>query len=293
MSTFPAVPLAPKRSSKDSSSCARTLRNTGCVCVDRYIPGCAILFSVTTGAFGSLRRCRDTSFENRKEPAITPTIRGEILMYLQDEQKQKLTVGTAAWFSWLETASTFSFVSEEGRFTARQEQASQQRGGRYWKAYCKQHGKLSSRYLGKSETLTLERLRAVAVSLTNTPCTTAQHGYEAPPVSSPLLTDDLLNPLLATKLHPPRLRTPLVSRSHLVQRLQQGVAGPLTLLSAPPGYGKTTLLTQWQAESTTRVAWLSLEQQDNDPVCFLTYLLAALQRHCPDLDMNILALLQA
>ncbi len=214
-------------------------------------------------------------------------------MYLQDEQKQKLTVGTAAWFSWLETASTFSFVSEEGRFTARQEQASQQRGGRYWKAYCKQHGKLSSRYLGKSETLTLERLRAVAVSLTNTPCTTAQHGYEAPPVSSPLLTDDLLNPLLATKLHPPRLRTPLVSRSHLVQRLQQGVAGPLTLLSAPPGYGKTTLLTQWQAESTTRVAWLSLEQQDNDPVCFLTYLLAALQKHCPDLDMNILALLQA
>ena len=97
-------------------------------------------------------------------------------MYLQDEQKQELMVGTAAWFAWLETASTFSFVSEEGRFTARQERSSQQRGGRYWKAYRKQHGNLSSRYLGKSETLTLERLRAVAVALTDIPSTTAPHG---------------------------------------------------------------------------------------------------------------------
>src|SRR5207253_6926046 len=65
-------------------------------------------------------------------------------------------------FAWLEAASMFSFASEEGLFTARHERSSQQRGGRYWKAYRKQHGKLSSHYLGKSEVLTLERLQVVA-----------------------------------------------------------------------------------------------------------------------------------
>jgi LuxR family maltose regulon positive regulatory protein len=67
----------------------------------------------------------------------------------------------------------------------------------------------------------------------------------------------------------------------------------LTLVSAPAGFGKTTLLTQWLAERRMPVAWLSLEPEDNDPVRFLTCLLAALQTHYPDLDMNILALLQA
>ena len=69
---------------------------------------------------------------------MTPTVQGETLVYLQDEQE--LTVGTPAWFAWLETASTFSFVSDEGLFTARHERSSQHRGGRYWKAYRKQHG---------------------------------------------------------------------------------------------------------------------------------------------------------
>ena len=96
---------------------------------------------------------------------MTPTIQGETLIYRQDGQEQVLAVDTAAWFAWLETASTFSFVSEEGLFTARREQAGHKRGGWYWKAYRKQHGKLSSRYLGKSETLTLARLQIVAQAL--------------------------------------------------------------------------------------------------------------------------------
>jgi LuxR family maltose regulon positive regulatory protein len=105
--------------------------------------------------------------------------------------------------------------------------------------------------------------------------------------------DDPLDPLLATKLRAPRPRTRLVSRSHLVERLQVATAGHLTLLSAPAGFGKTTLLAQWAAESATPVAWLSLEPEDNDPVRFLTYLLAAIQTHCPDLAMSIVALLEA
>src|SRR5690349_5556532 len=96
---------------------------------------------------------------------MTPTVQGKTLVYQQDGQEQVLTVGTAAWFAWLETASTFSFVSETGSLTARREQAGHKRGGWYWKAYRKQHGKLSSRYLGKSETLTLARLQTVAQAL--------------------------------------------------------------------------------------------------------------------------------
>src|SRR6266566_9864628 len=232
-------------------------------------------------------------FDSREESAMTPTIQDETLVYLQDEQKQELTVGTPAWFAWLETASTFSFVSDEGLFTARHERSSQHRGGRYWKAYRKQHGKLSSRYLGKSETLSLERLRAVAIALAAAPVGTAQSGDADPPVSSAPPAGDLPNPLLVTKLHRPRPRNRLVSRSHLVERLQQGMECALTLVSAPAGFGKTTLLAQWLAESDTSVAWLSLEPEDNEPVRFLSYLIAALQRLDPHVGTGVLPLLQA
>src|SRR5438874_12898624 len=110
--------------------------------------------------------------DSREESAMTPTVQGKTLAYRQDGQGQVLTVDTAAWFAWLETASTFSFVSEAGSFTARREQAGHKRGGWYWNAYRKQHGKLTSRYLGKSETLTLARpltlARALATALVET-----------------------------------------------------------------------------------------------------------------------------
>src|SRR5215467_15467155 len=117
---------------------------------------------------------------------MTPRVKGETLVYRQGEQEHTLTVGTAAWFAWLENASTFSFVSPLGHFTARHERSGHKRGGWYWKAYRKQHGKLSSRYLGKSETITLARLQAVAQALA-TPPVEASHGgvtHTAPPSAS-------------------------------------------------------------------------------------------------------------
>jgi LuxR family maltose regulon positive regulatory protein len=69
------------------------------------------------------------------------------------------------------------------------------------------------------------------------------------------------------------------------------VAGALTLVSAPAGYGKTTLLAQWRASARTPVAWLSLEPEDNEPTRFLTYLIAALQTLDPHLGAPALALL--
>ncbi len=228
---------------------------------------------------------------------MTPTVRGETLVYRQDGQEQGLTVDTAAWFAWLETASTFSFVSETGSFTARREQAGHKRGGWYWKAYRKQHGKLSSRYLGKSETVTLARLQTVAQALADVhvetaPDTDADEARLPAQAAAPGMRSDSLTPLLATKLHRPLPRTHLVRRPQLAARLTQGAVGPLTLVSAPAGFGKTTLLAQWLAESGMPVAWLSLEPGDNEPVRFLSYLIAALQTLDPHLGAVALTLLQ-
>jgi len=206
---------------------------------------------------------------------MLPTIQDETLVYCQDEQAQRLTVGTAAWFAWLETAATFRFVSEVGSFTARREQAGHKRGGWYWKAYRKQHGILTSRYLGQSEALTLDHLRAVAIALAAAPVPALQsHAADrvrsaAPPADSPTRSDPF-HLLLATKLHPPRPRAALVERPALVERLHEGLERPLTLLSAPAGFGKTTLLAQWLTQRHTPVAWVSLEPEDNTPLRFFS-----------------------
>jgi LuxR family maltose regulon positive regulatory protein len=89
-------------------------------------------------------------------------------------------------------------------------------------------------------------------------------------------------PLLATKLYAPLPRPSLVSRPRLTERLDEGLrlGRKLTLVSAPAGFGKTTLVSAWVRavrESPLRVAWLSLDEGDNDPARFLAYLAATLQ----------------
>ncbi len=84
--------------------------------------------------------------------------------------------------------------------------------------------------------------------------------------------------LLTTKLHPPPKRERQVTRERLLAALEEGVKGRLTLVSAPAGYGKSTLLSSWYDRTDKDVAWLSLDEADNDPRRFLGYLLAALQR---------------
>jgi len=89
------------------------------------------------------------------------------------------------------------------------------------------------------------------------------------------------DPLLATKIRVPRPRPHLVHRPRLTQRLEQGMERALTLISAPVGFGKTTLLSDWLASRAIPAAWLSLEPQDNEPARFLSYLVAALQTYDP------------
>src|SRR5712671_4044815 len=97
---------------------------------------------------------------------MTPRVHDDQLVYQQNGQARVLTVGTPAWYAWLLTNSTFTFRGNVGSFTARKEQAGNQRGGWYWKAYRKHLGKLCSTYLGKSQALTIEHLYAAAAVLT-------------------------------------------------------------------------------------------------------------------------------
>ena len=220
-----------------------------------------------------------------------PLVRGNTLTYQHDGQEQVLVVETSAWYAWLETASSFAFESSAGTFTVRKERAGNRRGGWYWKAYRMQRGKLTSRYLGKAETLTLARLQAMADTLVearevNAPVSLSQ-------VAASEMRRDGGFPLLTTKLHRPLPRASLVCRPHLTARLIQGVAGPITLISAPAGFGKTTLLAQWLSESTTPVAWLALDKEENDPARFLAYLVAAVQTLAPNLGAEVVGLLHA
>ncbi len=84
-------------------------------------------------------------------------------------------------------------------------------------------------------------------------------------------------PILTTKLYIPRLRPNVVSRPRLIERLNEGLHGKMTLISASAGFGKTTLLSEWVEGIERPTAWLSLDEGDNDPVRFLMYVVAALQ----------------
>lgn len=117
--------------------------------------------------------------------------------------------------------------------------------------------------------------------------------------------------LLATKFHIPPSRPILVGRPRLVEQLDEGLTAPLTLVSAPPGFGKTTIVSEWvrrRAESggsrsgdkapstgppSIRVAWLSLAEEDDDVVRFLTYLSAAIDQWQPGMAAMALALLRS
>jgi LuxR family maltose regulon positive regulatory protein len=86
--------------------------------------------------------------------------------------------------------------------------------------------------------------------------------------------------LLESKLRPPQLLGGSVPRANLVNRLRDSRV-PVIVVSAPPGYGKTTLLAQWATQSQRPFAWLTLDDHDNDPVVLLSYIAAALDRVSP------------
>jgi LuxR family maltose regulon positive regulatory protein len=100
-------------------------------------------------------------------------------------------------------------------------------------------------------------------------------------------------PLLATKLYAPPTRLRLVSRSRLLEQLDQGPSGRLVLVSAPAGFGKTTLLSEWLRTRQCPAAWVSLDASDNDPARFLHYMITALQTAAPGIGIDAQEMLRA
>jgi LuxR family maltose regulon positive regulatory protein len=98
-------------------------------------------------------------------------------------------------------------------------------------------------------------------------------------------------PLLTTKLFTPPTRPELIPRPRLIEQLNKGLRHKLTLVSAPAGFGKTTLVSEWVRDCGCPVAWFSLDKNDNDLVRFLTYLIAALQQIDEDIGIDIQAAL--
>ncbi|MDN5764990.1 MAG: hypothetical protein L0H96_01900 [Humibacillus sp.] len=120
----------------------------------------------------------------------------------------------------------------------------------------------------------------------------------------------MARPVIATKLYVPRPRPGLVPRPRLLERLRRGAEARLTLVSAPAGFGKSTLLAAWLGEravvapegsaatpaamsaETQPVAWVSLDRRDRDPASFWTYVLNAIRNAAPETGENALAQLE-
>jgi LuxR family maltose regulon positive regulatory protein len=100
-------------------------------------------------------------------------------------------------------------------------------------------------------------------------------------------------PLLLTKLYIPPSRPNVVLRPRLIERMNEGLSGKLTLISAPAGFGKTTLISEWTANCERPVAWLSLDEGDKDLVRFLSYMVAAIQTIKAGIGEGLLAALQS
>ena len=100
-------------------------------------------------------------------------------------------------------------------------------------------------------------------------------------------------PFLATKLFIPPPRANAVLRPRLIGQLNEGLHGKLTLISAPAGFGKTTLASEWVASCERPVAWLSLDEGDSDLTRFLTYLATALQTIAESIGEGVLGMLQS
>ena len=217
-----------------------------------------------------------------------PTVRNNLLLTHDAE----IQIGSRRWYAWLADHALFVFRGGAGHFTARRET---RRGALYWYGYRWREGKLRKTYLGKSSELTSARLEQACVRLAGQ---SARGGVVPPSDSAEWMvaldhsptsrkkSDERAETGLAylplTKVRPPALPPKLVARPRLTQRINT----PITLIVAPSGFGKSTLLNEWRQTSGIPVAWVSLDADDNQPLRFWSAVTAALQAIYPNLGQD-------
>ena len=193
-------------------------------------------------------------------------------------------VGSPEWYAWLARSGKFSYQGENGKFSA---QCELRRKQAYWYAYRRSAGKLSKTYLGKTGELTCERLEKACQILSGKALFTD---------SSQGLGDNASlfehTQAFPTLLPPGKVNVPvsphiLVNRPRLVRQ----ITTPLTVISAPSGFGKSTLLHDWRQTCGFPIAWLALDEDDNTPQRFWFSLVRSLQTLGSDFGKDLLSYL--
>jgi LuxR family transcriptional regulator, maltose regulon positive regulatory protein len=223
-------------------------------------------------------------------------VTGTILQYNRAGALTLVDVGSPAWFAWLADTVRFVISTNAGPITVRKEQAGNRRGRWYWRAYRKSQGRLQRVYLGDDAQLTAQAMED-AIARLLAPETTQQYSQSKVNTSNPGAVPNASTPgsehappHMLSRAAPPILRTKHIMRQALAARLEAAVAGPVTLIVAPPGFGKTTLLTQL-AQSLPRMAWLTLDAGDNTPERLLAAVCSVLEMAQPGATGDAYAML--
>ncbi len=186
------------------------------------------------------------------------------------------------WQGWLSEHTSFAFHGRQGQMSVMKE--ARPRGTGYWYAYSTYQRQTRKRYLGPTPKVTLERLEQEAQMLATiqaAPPPKTRQAVQGSPGSFPRRGNILP---LETKYTLPRPPSSLVERERLLNVLDTVLEHRMLLCSAPAGSGKTTLLSTWAVQSPHQVAWLSLDESDNEPARFWASIIAALRRSGPRLS---------
>ncbi len=219
-------------------------------------------------------------------------------LYQLGRESVPIDVGSPSWYDWLEEHTSFLFVDHVGTVTVRKIRTDH--GESEWKASRTRMGKVFTVSLGPSHAINLSSLQAAARRLAgkhahigSTTRSTARPAASTLPVPKNAATTGPLSTLIRTKLYRPRSGSDVIPRTRLIERLNAALGGEITMVCAPAGFGKTTLLAQWVQTIDRPNAWLSLDEYDNELPVFVQSLAAALQTAFPDAFEATTALLKA